>query len=111
MSTRSSPKRKHHLVKLLLERDGHVCRLCGQEFTPNNIHGPHSVRSVTLDHIIPKNRGGSYHPANIALAHENCNSRRNSRMEGNLIRRPDVVQGWLHSWSEEPLTTFLDELI
>lgn len=50
----------------LLNRDGHNCYLCTGPLQPN----------LEVDHIIPKSRGGSNHPLNLALACKTCNARK-----------------------------------
>ncbi|GAA2850220.1 hypothetical protein GCM10010472_04100 [Pseudonocardia halophobica] len=46
--------------KFVLERDGHRCGYCGQ---PAN----------TVDHIVPKVRGGTDDPQNLRAACDHCN--------------------------------------
>lgn len=51
----------------VLARDGYVCHLCG-------LPGADSV-----DHIIPRSRGGSDDESNLRAAHAVCNNRRGVR--------------------------------
>lgn len=61
---------------------GWCCYLCGHALT---------ARTLTADHRIPINRGGSNWPANLAPCCRRCNSRKQDRTEGEyragLIRR------------------------
>ena len=50
----------------LLNRDGEDCYLCGEALTA----------TLQVDHIIPRPRGGSDHPLNLALACRTCNARK-----------------------------------
>ena len=59
---RSYPKRK----KLLWERNPH-CHWCGRLL---------SLDDSTLDHIVPRSRGGSNHRENLTLSCGPCNRRR-----------------------------------
>lgn len=59
-------------------RDSWVCHLCGlptlKAWDPNDIdHSP------SLDHIIPRSKGGSDDPSNLATAHFRCNARRSNK--------------------------------
>lgn len=53
----------------LAQRDGDACQLCAGPFTEG-------LALRTLDHIIPRARGGTDHPANLRLAHFLCNHQR-----------------------------------
>lgn len=52
----------------ILRRDNHQCQYCGQTNPP-----------LTLDHIIPKSRGGSESWDNLITACVKCNNRKGSR--------------------------------
>jgi hypothetical protein len=49
------------------ERDGSVCRYCG------------STDDLTVDHVVPRARGGSDNLENLAVACRRCNSRKGAR--------------------------------
>jgi 5-methylcytosine-specific restriction endonuclease McrA len=51
----------------VLRRDNHTCQYCG------------STRKLTLDHIIPRSRGGTHTWDNVVTACESCNSRKGDR--------------------------------
>jgi hypothetical protein len=87
--------------KMYCQRDSFICHLCKQ---PVDLAS--SKEMASLDHVIPKNRGGSDYPSNIKVAHLSCNkSKRDSMIdsmngsmndslliEGN-IREDNVIQG------------------
>lgn len=54
-------------VMQLVNRDGESCYLCADPLKPG---------AFEIDHIIPKSRGGSNHPLNLALACKTCNTRK-----------------------------------
>lgn len=59
------------------ERDGLVCHLCGAECDPTA--GVYDDQYPTLDHLIPRSRGGGHGPENLATAHRICNIKRGDR--------------------------------
>ncbi len=52
----------------VLRRDKHCCQYCG------------STRHLTLDHIVPRSKGGGHTWTNVVTACERCNSRKGDRM-------------------------------
>ena len=71
--------RSHHFVNPERERlrgalhraQGGRCGLCGGRLR--------NMLSVTLDHVLPKSRGGML-GGNVVAAHANCNLRKGDRM-------------------------------
>jgi 5-methylcytosine-specific restriction endonuclease McrA len=51
----------------LLRRDKHTCQYCG------------STKKLTLDHVVPRSKGGKHTWDNIVIACEQCNSRKGDR--------------------------------
>jgi len=51
----------------VLRRDHHACQYCG------------STKRLTLDHVIPRSKGGQHTWDNVVAACENCNSRKGDR--------------------------------
>ena len=64
-------------------RDGYACQYCGQVFP---------ARDLTLDHVIPKSRGGPSRWENLVAACNGCNHRKGDRTpdEANMavLRQP-----------------------
>lgn len=48
----------------VIQRDGLVCRICGGDVEPHDVH---------VDHIHPLSRGGRSEPANLRVTHRRCN--------------------------------------
>ncbi len=51
----------------VLRRDRHQCQYCG------------SHKNLTLDHVIPRSKGGSHTWDNVVIACNSCNSRKGDR--------------------------------
>lgn len=67
----------------IFERDSHTCQYCGKRF---------SKPDLTLDHVLPRSRGGKDTWTNLVLACVRCNLKKGSRTpeEANmhLLKRP-----------------------
>ena len=61
----------------LIERDGPACVWCGRELWR---------RDLTLEHVVPRSRGGHMTPENALLACRSCNRRRGSRPVDAYVR-------------------------
>jgi 5-methylcytosine-specific restriction endonuclease McrA len=51
----------------VLRRDRHTCQYCG------------STKNLTLDHVIPRSKGGKHSWDNVVTACERCNSKKGDR--------------------------------
>ncbi|MGD2058879.1 MAG: HNH endonuclease [Anaerolineales bacterium] len=78
-------KRPYPRVRLskreIFRRDGYRCQYCGQ-----------SKPSLTLDHVVPRHRGGEYSWTNLVTACPACNLKKGGRTieQANmrLLRKP-----------------------
>jgi hypothetical protein len=61
----------------IAERDGWHCWLCGGAIDPSLSQGPWQA---TIDHLVPRSRGGGSDVANLRLAHRRCNNQRGSHL-------------------------------
>ncbi len=59
-------------------RDGHICQYCGA-----------AVKDLTVDHVMPRHRGGAHTWENVVSACQSCNHRKGGRtlQEANLVLR------------------------
>lgn len=64
----------------IFRRDGHRCHLCGKKCRRNASH-MHPL-APTVDHILPRSKGGADAPANVATAHRLCNTRKGAKLIG-----------------------------
>jgi 5-methylcytosine-specific restriction endonuclease McrA len=63
------PRPRVHLNKReILRRDGYSCQYCGRR-----------SRRLTIDHVIPRHRGGDHSWANLVAACPDCNVRKGGR--------------------------------
>lgn len=60
--------------RLVFERDGWVCHLCGEQID-RNARYPEPLSGV-LDHVIARSRGGSDGEDNLKASHARCNSKK-----------------------------------
>jgi len=60
---------KRHLL-----RQSNTCALCMKPIT--------NMKDATIDHIIPKSRGGDDGLRNLQLAHAKCNEQKGNRLDG-----------------------------
>jgi 5-methylcytosine-specific restriction endonuclease McrA len=51
----------------LLRRDGHRCQYCG------------SAKQLTIDHVIPRSKGGTHTWDNVTIACETCNHKKGDK--------------------------------
>ncbi|HEY53336.1 MAG TPA: HNH endonuclease [Caldilineae bacterium] len=56
--------------RLVLARDGYTCQYCGSQ--PNR-------GALTIDHVIPRSRGGAKDWENVVTACRSCNQRKGNR--------------------------------
>lgn len=76
-------------VRSLLRRDGDLCHFCRDALNSENI---------SLDHVIPRARGGSNELTNLVLACKDCNNARGCmgydkfvRLMGKATKRPGIL--------------------
>lgn len=74
-----SPKRRS-VVMRLARKHGYVCALCGERIT--KAVSPLYPDALTIDHKIPKSRGGGFGIENLQLAHRVCNEAKADKMKG-----------------------------
>ena len=74
------------LYAYLVERDGDKCGICGCRVNITLKSGTRgSRRGPSVDHIIPRSRGGSDDPSNWRLTHWGCNQSRGNRGGGEQL--------------------------
>ncbi|MCA9578129.1 MAG: HNH endonuclease [Polyangiales bacterium] len=75
----------------VLRRDGFACQYCGHEGT---------AKELTIDHVVPKARGGRTEWQNVVTACRPCNQRKGDRAlarSGLVLAKPPAVPTWLPS--------------
>lgn len=70
MSRGMNPAQKNYVRREVFRRSKGKCWLCGL---------PVTFAGMTLDHVIPKSKGGTFAVANLRAAHQPCNQRRGNQ--------------------------------
>lgn len=71
-------------VRVLAERDGWRCHICGRKVPKTAMHP--QPTSASVDHLVPVSLGGEHSYRNTALAHFGCNARKHTRAVGEQLR-------------------------
>jgi len=66
-------------VEELAERDGTDCSIC-HELVDMTLKRADSFLCPSIDHVIPRSRGGTNEPQNLALAHLSCNRQKSNKV-------------------------------
>lgn len=75
------------LVGYLRERDGDRCGICRQAIRFDLPAGPRGDdRGPSIDHMLPRSRGGSDDLANLRLTHWGCNRKRQTGARGEVLQ-------------------------
>lgn len=73
--------------EVIYRRDGNKCHICGKAVNKRDFKRTSEGRFVagpnypTVDHVIPKSKGGSHDLSNLKLAHKICNARKSASMK------------------------------
>lgn len=70
---RTLKQKKHTIKRIILEKTGGVCAKCGK---------PLPLEKTTIDHLIPKYRGGTDDMSNLIPMCKRCNKQKGSRIVG-----------------------------
>lgn len=73
------PRGYERLRRQILERDQYVCWIC-------ELPG-----ATEVDHVVPRDRGGTHHPSNLKAAHKRCNSGKGNR---SVLPRARISERW-----------------
>lgn len=65
-------------LMVVLERDGWVCGICGEDI-PRDVKWPHPLYR-SLDHVVPLAKGGTHEYTNAQGAHVLCNAAKGDRL-------------------------------
>lgn len=76
------PSLANHEVRVMYaRRDRWICHLCRGLLAsnPQNPEFNNEKKALTIDHLVPRSKGGSDFPSNLKIAHSACNSGRRDR--------------------------------
>ena len=71
--------------RVVAKRENYICHICLRQVDENDFTRDSSNHFIagadypTVDHLLPKSRGGSHHWTNLKLAHKSCNSEKGTR--------------------------------
>ncbi|MEL6413545.1 MAG: HNH endonuclease signature motif containing protein [Pseudomonadota bacterium] len=72
------------IVDQLWQAQAGLCALCGEPMLRSRFQAPHAQvwakQRATVDHIVPKSKGGADTAENLQLAHARCN-----KIKGNCL--------------------------
>ena len=88
---------RRHSIQKIFDRDHGRCRYCAKKVRIKG-RGKWSWPQGTIDHIIPKVRGGTDALANLVLACRHCNHAKGDMMwapkpPGPMVKTPDFDSG------------------
>ena len=86
MSFCKSQRQRQNKVRRIADRDGARCYWCRAIFLDPNL--------ATLDHLIPRSRGGGGHIGNLVLACADCNGRRGAPEFTEAMVEAFTCRGW-----------------
>lgn len=72
----SKKLRTQEIIQLLIERDGDKCQMY---FCTHPFDFSHEMDFRTIEHVIPRSKGGTDDMSNLVLAHFRCNNKRGDR--------------------------------
>lgn len=78
-------------VEMYARRDGWTCHLCGQEIVDSTLQS--DPMCLSLDHRVPRSKGGSDYPSNISAAHLRCNKQRGTTSLPDALNDPRYLAG------------------
>lgn len=73
-------------LKALIERDNNICHICGGTCDNEDVYMNESGKKIcgskypTIDHVIPRSKGGRHMWSNVKLAHKKCNVVKGNRV-------------------------------
>lgn len=73
-------------LKALIERDNNICHICGDSCDTEDVYLNENGKKIcgekypTIDHVIPRSKGGRHMWSNVKLAHKRCNVIKGNRV-------------------------------
>ena len=63
-------KRQKRIKEYVINRDGMICCYCDKVLTPE---------TVTMEHIVPDSKRGTFNTTNLTVSCSDCNNRRGNK--------------------------------
>lgn len=72
------PKWKLYSIKQrIVKRDNHTCQYCKKRFPPKVRTNWEKInKKLTIDHVLPRSKGGTWDDTNLVAACKECNSKK-----------------------------------
>lgn len=67
-------------MSMLNDYQGQRCYLCGSPMAPQSDYTAPDVFMQSIDHVLPRSKGGTNRLGNVALAHKGCNNHKADRL-------------------------------
>ena len=95
-------------MSILRDYQSNRCYLCGQLMAPQGDITAPDVFMQSIDHVIPRSKGGTNRLGNVALAHKGCNNHKADRAPTACERffAESMAQCFADSHVQEPYQEF-----
>lgn len=72
------------------KRDGHKCTYCTTSLVKSGFTEDPTVPYLTVDHVVPRNKGGNNHMSNLTTSCQPCNANKGSLLLTEFIRAFEI---------------------
>ncbi len=79
---------KQKQIEMLIAEDGEDCRYCRKRVRKNFVGHDYADNDATIDHIIPRSKGGTNDRKNLCLACRRCNNAKGDRDLADFLADP-----------------------
>lgn len=88
----------------VIKRDKGICQFCGKHLSPNKI---------TIDHIVPKSRGGENSFYNCVVACFECNNKKNNLLLDEagmkLLKKPEYPKKYIRNVFDDKIKSWHED--
>ncbi len=84
-------ERKKRIKKQVIDRDGLICCYCDKTLT---------LKNVTMEHIVPESKKGTFNSTNLTIACYKCNNRRGNESFFDYIKNLNFDENKLNKYKK-----------